>query len=69
MSSKLPTALNAIPCLGAASKRHVGQTSGKNPKGAELSKDRVPNRLALIQNTLTHLKPRDWKHEFFSLSC
>lgn len=45
----------------------MGQTSGKNPKGAELSRDKVPKRSVLIQNTLTHSKPKDWKPESFSL--
>jgi len=58
--------------LGSASKRHVGeasQTPGKNLKGAALSEDGVPNTLALIQNTLTHSKPKGCKCESFSLSC
>lgn len=42
-STKPPAALSAMPCLGAASERHTGQTSGKNPKGAELNRDGVPN--------------------------
>lgn len=61
-----------MPQLGSASKKHMGEAShtpGKNPKGAGLSEDRLPNRLALIQNTLTHSKPEDWKSESFSLSC
>lgn len=61
-----------MPPLGPASERHMGEASktpGKNPKGAGLSEDGLLKRLALIQNTLTHPKPNDWKSESFSLSC